>query len=42
MCRGNVTFQSSRADRLEIVTGPLNDTVIVDCSALESLFVRLG
>jgi hypothetical protein len=40
--RGNITFQSSRANRLEIASGPSSDTVIVDRSALDMLFVRLG
>ena len=38
----NVTFQNSRANRLEVATGPSSDTVIVDRSALDMLFVRLG
>jgi hypothetical protein len=40
--RADVRFQSSRAGRLEIVTSPSHDTVIVDRSALDMLFVALG
>jgi hypothetical protein len=35
-------FQNSRADRLEIFTGPSHDSVVVDRSALDMLFVTLG
>jgi hypothetical protein len=38
----SVLFQNSSARRLEIATGPSNDTVIVDRSAIDMLFVRLG
>jgi large repetitive protein len=40
--RANVRFLSSRAGRLEIATGPSHDTVVVDRSALDQLFVLLG
>ena len=40
--RGNVLFQSSTADRLEIATGPSSDTVVVDRSAIDMLFISLG
>jgi hypothetical protein len=40
--RGNVSFLSSTANRLQIATGPSNDTVIVDRSALDRLIVSLG
>jgi hypothetical protein len=40
--QADLRFQSSRAGRLEIITGPSHDTVIVDRSALDMLFVSLG
>jgi hypothetical protein len=38
----NIRFANSTADRLEIATGPSHDTVVVDRSALDMLFVMLG
>jgi hypothetical protein len=40
--RAHIRFLSSRAGRLEIFTGPSHDTVVVDRSALDMLFVLLG